>query len=498
MKKTQVIKTFVFIIIFVILFVWVTDILRAKWVTGTSVTTVHEQMYEQKKDSVDVLVLGSSQLVYGISSMRLLEEYGISAFSCATGEQPVLCAYFYLKEMEKKQDIKTVIYDMSMLYEEEQEARFRKTLDSSPISINKLQTILEHRKSGIAESTWTYVFPIMKYHSRWDELTKKDYDYKGLNTEVFKGNIMSPEVAHKVSYDKVIVDNDEIDDSIQMDEAEVKYFREMVQYCEDQGIDLVLIKTPKLTWNKTCMLGAQALADEYGLEYMDFNREELLTASGIDVATDFWNGDHLNIRGAEKLTDYLADYLLEHYEFEDGRKTDAYDPEEVKLYQIDREDKYVQTSYDVSELLELLNNDRYELLVSASGDISAYWTDENQKAWEQLGAAVDLKKLGTDNYAAYLHAGENVYEETQQEVISYAGTLGCGAGFTLESNQKMNSSDVKLEINGKTIEYQNKGLNICVFDSTNKNLVDSFTIGCDEEQGGFVVFRNKAEVVVVD
>lgn len=498
MKKTQVIKTFVFIIIFAILFVWVTDILRAKWVTGTSVTTVHEQMYEQKKDSVDVLVLGSSQLVYGISSMRLLEEYGISAFSCATGEQPVLCAYFYLKEMAKKQDIKTVIYDMSMLYEEEQEARFRKTLDSSPLSINKLQTVLEHRKSGITESTWSYVFPIMKYHSRWNELTEKDYNYEGLNTEVFKGNIMSPEVSQKVSYDKVIVENDEIDDSIQMDEAEVKYFREMVQYCEEQGIDLVLIKTPKLTWNKTCMLGAQALADEYGLEYMDFNREELLKATGIDVATDFWNGDHLNIRGAEKLTDYMADYLLEHYEYEDGRKTDAYNEEEVELYQIDRENKYVQTSYNVSELLELMNNDRYELLVSASGDISACWTEDNQKAWEQLGGTVDLKNLGTDSYAAYLHAGENIYEERQQDVISYEGTLDCGVGFTLESSQKLNSSDVKMEINGKNIEYQMKGLNISVFDSSNKNLVDSFTISCDQEQGGFVLYRNKSEVVVVD
>lgn len=498
MKKTQVIKTFVFIIIFVIMFVWVTDVLRAKWVTGTSVTTVQEQMYEQKKNSVDVLVLGSSQLVYGISSMRLLEEYGISAFSCATGEQPVLCAYFYLKEMERTQDIQTVIYDMSMLYEEEQEARFRKTLDSSPISINKIQTILEHRKSGYAESTWSYLFPIMKYHSRWDELAKKDYDYKDLNTEVFKGNIMSPEVSQKVSYDKMIVDNDEIDESLEMDAAQVKYFRQMVQYCEEKGIDLVLIKTPKQSWNKTCMLGAQKLADEYGLEYLDFNTEELLAASGIDVEADFWNGDHLNIRGAEKMTDYLAEYLLEHYEYRDGRKTNAYDAENVKLYQNDREDKYIQTAYNIDELLGRMNNERYELLISVSGDISSYWTKENQKAWELLGSSVDLATLGANHYAAYLQAGENRYEQTGEDTISYEGNLNSGTGFVLESNQNKGRSDVKIEISGKNASYKMKGLNVSVFDSKNKTVVDSFTIYSDEEQNGLAVYRNRAEVLVVD
>ena len=66
--------------------------------------------YDEKKNSIEVAVLGSSQLVYGISCMRLLENYGISAYSLATGEQPVLCGYFYLREMTRRQNIKTVIY----------------------------------------------------------------------------------------------------------------------------------------------------------------------------------------------------------------------------------------------------------------------------------------------------------------------------------------------------------------------------------------------------
>ena len=40
---------------------------------------------------------------------------------------------------------------------------------------------------------------------------------------------------------------------------------------------------------------------------------------GINMETDFRDGDHLNFLGAEKLTRYFTAYLQDHYEFEDHR-----------------------------------------------------------------------------------------------------------------------------------------------------------------------------------
>lgn len=437
MKKTQVIKTIVFVVIFILLFIFITYILQAKWITGTSVTVVHDQMYEQEKNTVDVLVLGSSQLVYGVSSMRMLDEYGISAFSCATGEQPVLCGFFYLKEMMKTQDIKTVIYDMSMLFEEEEEARFRKTLDTSPFSLNKLQVILEHCKSEEAESISSYIFPIAKYHSRWNELKRQDYWYKDLNTEVFKGNIMSAEVSQKVSYDKLCVDNDEFEEGVAIDAAQEKYFRQMADYCNEEGIELILIKTPKQSWSRTCMEGIQELADELGLEYIDFNTAEMLAEVDINVKTDFWNGDHLNVRGAEKVTDYLAEYLLSKNSYVDGRENAAYDSKDVEAYQIDRNKKYLQSSYEVEEILELLNTGRYELQIYESADISEYWTRELESQWNELTERVTfLEEKGDTDY-------------------------GC------------------------------KGWHMTIYDSKTGDRIDSLTIYADEENEKLSVSRNK-------
>ena len=40
---------------------------------------------------------------------------------------------------------------------------------------------------------------------------------------------------------------------------------------------------------------------------------------GLDGTTDFYNKDHVNAIGSEKYTEWVAQWLLEHYELEDHR-----------------------------------------------------------------------------------------------------------------------------------------------------------------------------------
>ena len=136
MKKIQLGKTIVFLLLLLIVFCGITRVLVPKIITGTPVTTIINEMYGQEKDTVDVFILGSSQTVYGISAMRMLDEYGISAYSASTGEQTVACSYFLLKEFCKKQNPSILLYDTSMLYEKQREKRAQAVLDNSPMSVN--------------------------------------------------------------------------------------------------------------------------------------------------------------------------------------------------------------------------------------------------------------------------------------------------------------------------------------------------------------------------
>ena len=54
------------------------------------------------------------------------------------------------------------------------------------------------------------------------------------------------------------------------------------------------------------------IVKEYDYDFinLDKNYEQI----GINDATDFSDGEHMNIYGAEKFTDYIAKYMVEKYD----------------------------------------------------------------------------------------------------------------------------------------------------------------------------------------
>ena len=64
-------------------------------------------------------------------------------------------------------------------------------------------------------------------------------------------------------------------------------------------------------------------AKERGLEFVDLNCD--LDRIGIDWKNDFYDkGDHVNVFGAEKITAYLGEYVLNEFDLEDHRGDPAY------------------------------------------------------------------------------------------------------------------------------------------------------------------------------
>lgn len=478
MNKKQIVKAAAFLI--VLLAVWniVTGIFIPKWTTGTSITYLTDEFYQTKKNTVEVGIIGSSQLVNGISCGRLLDEYGISAFSCATGEQPALCGWFYLLELDRLQDIKAVIYDTSMLYEPEEEVRFRKTLDTAPMSINKLRLIAERSKSQDSSSVASYLFPLMKYHTRWSQLKYEDFSYKNVNTEMFWGNIYGGKVNRNASYDKICVDNEIPDLQVKMDENELAAFEKIVSYCEDKDIALVLVKTPKSTWERAKTDGCQELADAYGLPYIDFNRGENLQAIGFDVGNDMWNQDHLNVRGADKLTDYMGAYLKEHYVLSDFRESPDYDAGKMERFRIERSNKYLQTTIQVEEYLERLREDRLEILVQKSGDFSDAFSKELQEKVKALGVTVDFSQLNGQYYAAQLRNGAAVFEQIQSDPVEADIVFADGNSGVVKSST---DDPVLMAAVGKKVPFSYHGLNILAYDKENHTVADIATIYVNEE-----------------
>ena len=81
--------------------------------------------------------------------------------------------------------------------------------------------------------------------------------------------------------------------------------------CEENGIALVFFKAPVAKWTRAESKVVKAYMAEHGYTYLELN--DHLDEIGIAPETDFYNELHLNTSGANKTTDFLANYLKERF-----------------------------------------------------------------------------------------------------------------------------------------------------------------------------------------
>ncbi len=469
----NMLKAAAFLLVGAILIGWVSQVLNGKWTEANKETYTSKEFYELEKNSVDVVFLGSSQVVMGISPVRMYEKYGIAAYGLGRGSAPIAANYYWLKECEKTQDISTVVIDVSMLYEHTGQGLFRRSFDPMKLSRNKLEAVTEQYRTHGGDSVLTYVFPVMKYHNRWKELTKTDFVYRKEDTLVYGGYVMKSGIK-PMSYEKVAIDNDELQD-VKMVEPQLAYFERILSHCKEKGWNVLLIKTPKATWSLSKSKGAEALAEKHGLPYLDFNYDKMLQEIKFDSSRDMRDSEHMNLRGAEKLSDYIGAYLKEHYDLKDHRQ-DGVDPVDMQMYAEDREDCYLKLSTEIGEYLGHLDNDRYGVMVQLTDNISEGWRDIYQEKFAELGFKTDISKLSGKNYIGILEHGNCVYEEAADRGLSYTGSFEGRLPYTVWGDIWFQEEDVRMEVSGTTVPFGDKGMNILVYDIAKERILSEVTI----------------------
>jgi len=180
----------------------------------------------------------------------------------------------------------------------ENEAYNRMTLDGMRWSASKVRSIYASMLED--EEFLDYLFPILRYHTRWSELTSEDFTYLFRKDRVtYEGYYMRVDVkaAENVPRPKRLGNYD-------FAEYPLSYMDKIRELCEKEGIELILIKAPSLYphWYDEWDAQVVAYAQEYDLPYYNMlkNSDEI----GIDFSTDTYDGGlHMNLSGAEKLSD---------------------------------------------------------------------------------------------------------------------------------------------------------------------------------------------------
>lgn len=466
MKKSQIVKSIIYILIFVLLFYGVSSVLVAKWQDHNCETDVLKEFYDTKKNTVDVAFIGSSQIAAGASPMTLYENYGISSYALGSSNQNLMCSYYLLKECLKYQDISTVVMDVSMLYVSGDTNSMRKVIDNMPLSKNKLDLILAQRQLEIAQPAWTYVFPIIKYHTRWKSLTEEDFFWTKQEKLQYRGGVLFNGLEAQ-AYDSICIDNDGPEKAKIID-YELEYFKKILAFCKEKNLNVVLIKTPKANWNLNKHEQAQQFADEAGLPFLDFNTGEMLSAIGFDVTQDMKDMDHLNIRGAEKMSDYIGKYLVEHYELEDHRDSGLFSEEYLAGYHNKRTESYMISSGEVAEYFEYLDNEKYDVIISGTNALAGSWTEEMQQAAEAHGVIQDYRQMPGSRFVWHIRNGECIYQTASDKEIPYEGVFADGTAMSLT-----NGDNIQLIYGENTAKKGTNGVSFFVYDNSTGKLVDT-------------------------
>lgn len=274
------------------------------------------EYYEEENKDFDVIFIGDCEVYENFSPAVLWKEYGINSYIRGSAEQYIWQSYYLLEDTLRYSIPDVVVFNVQSLQfdESQNEAYNRMTLDGMEWSFSKIKSILASMKPD--ENFLDYVFPILRYHTRWSELSATDVKYMFTSKPVsHNGYYMRVDIkpAENVPKGKVLGD-------YQFGENAWKYLEKMAELCQKKGIRLILIKAPSLYpyWYEEWEEQVEDFADENNLLYINFL--ELADEIGIDYNTDTYDaGLHMNLFGAEKLASWLGQELIEEEELYDRR-----------------------------------------------------------------------------------------------------------------------------------------------------------------------------------
>jgi hypothetical protein len=276
---------------------------------------------------LDAIFVGTSHVFYFWQAPLAWNEYGITVLDVASGSVPASAIKYRIEECLKYQDPKLIIIDTTSFYSAEREPiHMHGASDFMKPSLTKYKSIAAICKE--AELSWEdsleYYMPFIRFHSRWEELTRADFEYQ---LSEYK-NGFEPEPFFTTVTDIVSTAETFSNTRTPIPEINEELLRDLLEYCKGISTEILFISEPVISqviateWNN--YIGDIVTSE--GFNYLDFCSQEQFGAVGYEIPADWLDGGHVNIHGSEKFTHYVGQYLVDNYGFIDKRGGVEYIP----------------------------------------------------------------------------------------------------------------------------------------------------------------------------
>ena len=297
-------------------------VLMPKYMSEPKEGALIAEYYGEVENGIEhqVLFVGDCEVYESFVPPVLWEEYGITSYIRGSAQQLIWQSYCLLEETFKYESPDVVVFNvLSMKYGQPQKEEYnRMTLDGMKNSTIKHKAILASMTED--ENIASYYFPILRYHSRWKDITAEDFRYMfERDTVSHNGYLMQMGIrAMEKSFEEQEADATNRLYDAQLPAICFEYLDKMKELCEQNGATLILIKTPTNSatywWYDEWDEQICEYAANNSIDYYNFIENQEI---GLDWSTDTYDrGLHLNVYGAEKLTRYFGRILQTKYSLE--------------------------------------------------------------------------------------------------------------------------------------------------------------------------------------
>ena len=320
--KKRIIISVCAILTLAVVFSLCTALVVPKYTDKTQLEGRLTSEYYAEAGGHDIIFIGDCEVYESFVPAVMWEKYGISSYVRGSAQQLVWHSYYLLEETFKYESPAVVVFNvLALKYGEPQsEAYNRMTLDGMRWSSSKVKAILASMTEE--ESFLDYVFPLLRYHSRITELGGDDLKYAFSSPEAVSHSGYLMQTGAVPMPEDIGTPITMLDD---LPDSSMEYLERMRLLCEENDAELVLVKAPtnhtRYWWYDSWDKQICEYAEQKGLAYYNFI--PLCGEMGIDWSVDTYDeGMHLNVYGAEKLSNYFGNILISSHGVSD-RRTDA-------------------------------------------------------------------------------------------------------------------------------------------------------------------------------
>lgn len=427
--------------------------------------------YDLPKDSLDVAFIGSSHMLNGVLPVDLWDDYGIRAYNAGQHGQRLSMTYYYMKEVIEKQHPKAVVIDLFYVRQEQENediANLHKSVDNLRFGRNKWEAI---QNAVPKEYRWEVMYPAYLYHNRWKSLDRSDFTY-------FSENPMNPTGGTELRWGYVPLELPEripLEERQPIDEDTSKWLTEILKLGKKTDTRVVFTVLPHIAPAEAQAMyhTAGQMAVDAGEHFLDFMY--LADEIGLDYQTDMYDSEHLSPYGAEKVTEYLGEYLvrelaLPNHKEENGTVA-AYWQKQSELYQAAFKAGELENIADITEYMRAIQDDSYVVAL-------AIWADETRpgeivsSGWEELGLNLESISHRSNQYAALIDGGKVIADITsEKDALVYEKTLyGVDWQLTCQDGRVSIMTDLQ------EMAANEASINMVVYDKILKKVIDSVSV----------------------